>query len=111
MQEHKVKILFQHDNDPKHTAKVVKEYLKNARFEVLEWASQSPDVNPIENLWDQVKDQLEARKDRPTSLPELFEMVKEEWQKVPLSFIQNLVDSMPRRCQMVVEAKGETTKY
>ena len=66
MEEHKVIITFQHDNDPKHTSNVVKNYLKNAGFQVLEWASQSADLNPIENLWKQVKDQLEAR--RPSNL-------------------------------------------
>ena len=41
---------FQHDNDPKHTSKVVKAYLSNAKFVVLDWPSQSPDLNPIENI-------------------------------------------------------------
>lgn len=41
--------VFQHDNDPKHTSKVVKNYLDNKQLEVLDWASQSPDINPIEN--------------------------------------------------------------
>jgi len=111
MKEHKVTITFQHDNDPKHTSNVVKNYLNNAGFQVLEWASQSADLNPIENLWNQVKDQLEARKDRPSSLPDLFDKVQEEWKKIPLSFIQNLIVSMPRRCKAVLESQGETTKY
>ncbi|XDV33344.1 hypothetical protein PO909_003777 [Leuciscus waleckii] len=74
---------FQQDNDPKHTAKITKEWLHNNSVIVLEWPSQSPDLNPIEHLWRDLKMAVHQR--LPSNLTELERICKEEWQRIPKS--------------------------
>jgi transposase len=103
--------IFQHDNDPKHTSKVAKNYLNNVNIVLLDWPSQSPDLNPIENLWKHLKDKLAESFEKASSLDHLFELVKQNWEEVDVHYLQKLVDSMPRRCAAVIKAKGWPTKY
>jgi transposase len=108
---------FQHDNDPKHKAKKNKRYLETKqregtlKFHVLPWPSQSPDLNPIENLWKIIKDALDDRVDRPSNLDQLFQFIKEEWEKVPKDYLRNIVENLPRRIQEVIKNKGGSTHY
>jgi len=77
-------IVFQHDNDPKHTAKVAKHYLESinmteAENRLLYWPSQSPDINPMEHMWAYLKKQLGRYPTRPKGCEKLWERVTVEW--------------------------------
>jgi transposase len=74
------KCVFQMDNDPTHTSKVVAKWLKVNNVKVLEWPSQSPDLNPVEDLWSDLKNIVRAR--RPTNLIQLHQLFQEEWAKI-----------------------------
>ena len=104
-------IIFQQDNDPKHTCKKAQEWFKTHGIQVLSWPAQSPDLNPIEHLWNHLKRKLGDYPTPPTGILELWERVQEEWEKIPDSVCKDLVESMPRRVAAVIKAKGDYTEY
>ncbi len=100
---------FQQDNDPKHTAKITKEWLHNNSVTVLERPNQSPNLNPIEHLWRDLKMAVHQR--LPSNLTELERICKEEWQRIHKSRCEKLVASFPKRLMAVLNQKGASTKY
>jgi len=71
--------LFQHDCAPVHKARSVKTWMSQFGVEELDWPAQSPDLNLIEHLWDELERRLRARHSRPTSVSVLTNALLEEW--------------------------------
>lgn len=103
------RFIFQQDNDPKHTSAHTKNYCAENNIDVMDWPSQSPDLNPIENLWHIFKENVAKR--LPKNLKHLEELCKEEWKNLDTKLIEKLVLSMKNRCREVLDAKGGHTSY
>ncbi len=99
----------QMDNDPKHTAKATKEFLKGKKWTVMQWPSQSPDLNPIEHAFHLLKTKLKGK--CPKNKQELKTVAVEAWQSITRDETQRLVMSMRSRLQAVIDCKGFATNY
>lgn len=97
------------DNAPTHTATVTKTWLHNHGISLIDFPPYSPDLNPIENVWQDVERRVEAR--APQSIEELQDVIAEEWEKTPKSLLTKLAHSMPKRCKAVIAAGGDHIHY
>lgn len=103
--------LFMQDNARPHTARITMDYLRSVNIPVMDWPARSPDLNPIEHIWDELKRRVRARNPVPETLRELKTAVEEVWAEIPQEFVSNLIRSMRNRMNECRRARGGNTRY
>lgn len=103
--------LLMHDNARTHTAAIVVDYLRAVEINTMGWPAHSPDLNPIEHVWDNLGRRLKKRNPAPACLDDLKNALQEEWDGIPQDYIDNLIRGMPRRLEAVRRARGGGTRY
>jgi hypothetical protein len=109
-------IQFQQDHSSIHDSCVVQEWLSlQADMELIDWPPRAPDMNPIENMWSEVKRTMqETWTVRPhRNSDKLWTLVSEVWDEVASSqrYVELMIESMTRRMKSVVKAQGFWTSY
>ena len=102
--------LFQHDGAPCHKARVITKWLGEQNIKILgPWPGNSPDLNPIENLWSILKRRVDKQK--PTNSDKLQALIMQEWTAISQDLVQKLMDSMSGRIAEVLKKNSQHCKY
>lgn len=107
--EHAEQWWFLQDNAPQHKSVLVRTWLFNNGIQCIDFPPYSPDLNPIENLWANLARRVEEF--QCDSMEELQDIVAEQWKETDKEYLRTLARSMPERCQAVIDAHGDHTKY
>ena len=103
--------IFMDDNACPHRVRLVDAYTVQHNIDSLQWTSMSPDLNPIEHVWNAIQKVVNARQPPVTTLQELDMALHQEWNQMPQQTCRNIVQSMSRQCQAVPQARGGHTYY
>ena len=96
---------LQEDNDPKHTSGKAKRWKNDNDVNTISWPSQSPDLNPMENIWAVLKANISNYK--PRLVKYLIKIIKWEWKKLDGVFAENLVLSIKNRISLILANEGD----
>ena len=103
--------VFQHGNARPHTSRATVDFLSNKNVTVLPWPSKSPDLNPIEHLWDELDRRVRIRQPVPQTLQELQQALQQAWRRILQDRIRRWIECMPRRVRAVLHANDGNNIY
>ncbi len=104
-------LMLQHDNARPHVARICTQFLEAENLPVLAWPAYLPDMSPIEHVWDALDRHIRQCVPVPANIQQLRTAIEEEWTNIPQATINNLINSMRRRCVALREANGGHTRY
>ncbi len=99
-------LMLQHDNPRPHVAKICTQFLEAKNIPVLALPAYSLDMSPIEHVWDALDRCIRQHVPVPANIQQLCTAIEEEWTNIPQATINNLINSMQRRCVALHEANG-----
>ena len=111
MEEERGSILFQHDGAPSHTSKSTKQWFTRNRIPLLFHPASSPDLNPIEPVWHELKRILRSLPNPPNTVEQLCAAILAAWEDLAIEDVNKHVDRMPDRVEAVVKARGSHTRF
>ncbi|GFX23420.1 transposable element Tcb2 transposase [Trichonephila clavipes] len=106
-----LQFLFIDDNAPCHHTVATEQLLESQDIERMDWRARSPDLNPIEHVWDFLGRSLAARTLPPVTIRELQLALQDEWAAMPHQLIDTLILSMGRRCETCLAVRGDHIPY
>jgi hypothetical protein len=103
--------IFKHDNSRPYNVRIMSEYLDEVGIVSMQWPARSQDLNPIENVWDTIGRRVRALQPPPATLGEFGEQITGIWDNQDQADVLSSINSMGRRCEAVIHARGGNTSY
>ncbi|KAH0603170.1 uncharacterized protein H6S33_008174 [Morchella sextelata] len=99
------------DNAPAHKAIINQQHRDYYNIPSLVWPACSPDLNPIENIWNLLKNRINMRSPHPKGVDEMRVAITDEWNRITEDELLECIDTMPERIAAVIEADGGHTRW
>lgn len=102
-------VIFQDDNDPRHRSRLIKEWKECCNITEYDWPSNSPDLNPMENVWNLLK--VKVNRVENKTIIELIKCIEDKWNEIDKETINNIIESMPNRIIEIIQNNGDYIHY